>query len=51
MTHGHELRRETAGWKGGTRWRGAKGENWDNCNSIKYNNNKKKQNPGSQRLD
>ena len=25
---------EIAGGKGGTRWRGAKGENWDNCNSI-----------------
>ena len=26
MTHGHELRGRTAGRKGGTGWRGAKGE-------------------------
>ena len=34
-THGHELRAGgIAGRKMGTRWRGAEGENWDNCNSI-----------------
>ena len=32
-THGHELRAGgIAGRKMGTRWRGAEGENWDNCN-------------------
>ena len=42
MTHGHELRRGLSEGIGHTRWRGAKGENWDKCNSIindkyKYN--------------
>ena len=32
--HGHELRGEIAGGKGNTKWREAKGENWDNRNSI-----------------
>ena len=36
--HGHELRREIAGGKVGTRQRGQRNKNWDNCNSI---NNKK----------
>ena len=35
----HDLGRElrvggTTGGNGDTRWRGAEGENWDNCNSI-----------------
>ena len=34
MTHGHELKRGIAGGKGGTEQSGAKGKNWDNCNSI-----------------
>ena len=35
MTHGHEKRRGViAEGKGRTRWRGQKGKNWDNCNSI-----------------
>ena len=34
MTHGYELKGEIAGGKGVTRQRGAKGENWDNCNGI-----------------
>ena len=33
LTHGHELRRGTAGGNGGTRCMGTKGENW-NYNSI-----------------
>ena len=38
MTHGHELRgRGLPEGMEGTRWTGAKGENWNNCNStIKY---------------
>ena len=34
-THGHELQGEgVAGGTGSTRQKGAKGEKWDNCNSI-----------------
>ena len=33
-THGRELTGGTAGGKRGTRQRGQKGQNWDNCNSI-----------------
>ena len=34
ITHGYELRVGLLEGMGGTRWSGAKGENWDNCNSI-----------------
>ena len=34
MTCGHELRWANDGGRGGTGWRGIKGENWDHCNSI-----------------
>ena len=34
MTHGHELKKGIAGGKWGTRQRGQRGKNWDNCNSI-----------------
>ena len=34
-THGHDLRGwGIAGENGGTRWRGAKEENWEYCNSV-----------------
>ena len=34
MTQGGELRERIAGGNGGTKQKGAKGENWDNYNSI-----------------
>ena len=34
MTHEHELRRGRLLERMGTGWRGARGKNWDNCNSI-----------------
>ena len=34
MVHRHELRGENVGGNRGTRLRGAKGKNWENCNSI-----------------
>ena len=35
-THGYELRGGgISGGNGGTRQRGKRGKNWDNCNSIK----------------
>ena len=34
MTHGHDLRGGIPGGNMGTGWRGIKGENGDNCNSI-----------------
>ena len=33
-THGHELRWGDAGGVGGAGWRGDRGGNWENCNSI-----------------
>ena len=33
-THGHELKGRNAGGRGCAGWRGIKGENWDNWNSI-----------------
>ena len=34
MIQGHELKGGIDRGNQGTRWKGAKGENWDNCNSI-----------------
>ena len=34
VTHGHERREGLLEGMEDIRWRGAKGENWDNCNSI-----------------
>ena len=34
MTHGHELKMGNVGGRGCAGWRGVKGEEWDNCNSI-----------------
>ena len=34
MTHGHEMVWGLYEAVGGAEWRGPKGENWDNCNSI-----------------
>ena len=33
-THGHDLRGLIAGGNWGTKWRRAKEEDWDNCESI-----------------
>ena len=34
MNHGHELKGGNVGRRGCAGWRGIKGGEWDNCNSI-----------------